>query len=495
MRLIATRATTVLAGLLAAGAGLLALLVAHRIGWLAVLLALVGLAVALVLLERPGWLVGGLLVLTVLVEGRDASPILPDAAAIYEPAVGGVIPLELLTILLLMGVGIAVMRRRDLILPEPLTFPLLALVMAILFGLTMGYFDGAPVGDMVAALRKLLNLVILPLVIVNVVRTRTQLRMAVAIVAGLALVKALVGLSSVIGGFGFVAPEAGGGTMILTYYESTANWVLTLFVLGFAAALTTRARMPRWLWATAPLALTSLLLSYRRSFWIGASVGLVLVVLLGSGRFGRRVVLPLIVVVSIGLALTLSGHVVTEQQSPLIKRAQSLDPTKLKTNKEDRYRIDERRNVLADIADHPVTGIGLGRGWQERYPVSVERKGSRDYVHFAALWYWLHLGILGLAAYLWLFGAAIMTGYGLWKRGPEPWLRAIGLGFVGSLTALMIAETTASFTGIELRATIVVGAALGLLAAARRIAGQESAAPNGTLASKRPLTDWPARAR
>ena len=69
--------------------------------------------------------------------------------------------------------------------------------------------------------------------------------------------------------------------------------------------------MPWWAWTTAPLALASLLLSYRRSFWIGTSVGLVLVILLGSGRFGRRIVLPLIVVVGVGLALTLSGHVVT----------------------------------------------------------------------------------------------------------------------------------------------------------------------------------------
>lgn len=473
LRLIANRAPTILAGLLAAGAGLFALLVAHRIGWLAVLLALVGLAAVLLLLERPGFFVGVVIVLTVLVEGRDAAPIFPDAAAIYDRAAGGVIPLELLTLLMLVAVGIDVLRRRELLLPEPLTFPLVALAMAILFGLTMGYFEGASVGDMAAVLRRLLNLVIFPLVVVNVVRTRAALRIAVSVVVTLALIKAVVGLASVVGGFGFASENPGGGTTILTYYESTANWVLTLFVLGFVAALTTRARMPWWAWAAAPLSLASLVLSYRRSFWIGASVGLMLVVLLGSGRFGRRVVLPLVVVVSIGLALTLSGHVVTEQQSPLIKRAQSLDPTKLKTNKEDRYRIDERRNVLADIGDHPITGLGIARGWEERYPVSVERKGSREYVHFAALWYWLHLGILGLAAYLGLFGAAIVCGYGLWKQGAEPWLRAIGLGFIGSLAALMIAETTASFTGVEVRATIVVGAALGLLAAARRVAAQE----------------------
>jgi hypothetical protein len=47
----------------------------------------------------------------------------------------------------------------------------------------------------------------------------------------------------------------------------------------------------------------------------------------------------------------------------------------------------------------------------------------------------------------------------------------------------MIAETTASFTGIELRATIVVGAALGLLAAARRIAAQEAGAHGATAAT------------
>ena len=483
LRPIATRAPTILAGLLAAGAGLFALLAAHRIGWLPVLLVLVAVAVALLLLERPGLLVGALVVLTVLVEGRDAAAIFPDAAAIYEPAAGGVVPIEVLTLLALVAVAIAVVRRRELLLPEPLTLPLSLLAVAIVFGLTMGYFDGAPVGDVLAVLRKLLNVLIFPLVVVNVVRTRDQLRLAVTIVVALALIKALLGVASVVGGFGFTSTESAGATTVLTYYESTANWVLTLFVMGFVAALSTRARMPWWAWTTAPLALASLLLSYRRSFWIGTSVGLVLVILLGSGRFGRRIVLPLIVVVGVGLALTLSGHVVTEEQSPLIKRAQSLDPGKLQANKEDRYRIDERRNVLADIGDHPLTGVGIARGWHERYPVSIERKGSRDYVHFVALWYWLHLGILGLAAYLWLFAAAIYAGYRLWRQRTEPWLRAIGLGFVGSLAALMIAETTASFTGIELRASIVVGAALGLLAAARRIAGQEAKAQGETAAA------------
>jgi O-Antigen ligase len=474
LRPTAIRVPTVLAALLAGGAGLFALLVAHRIGWLAVLLALVGGAAALALLERPGLLVGAAVVLTVLVEGRDATQILPDAADIYEPVVGGVLPLELLTLLILVAVGIDVLRRRELLLPEPLTVPLLALVLAIVFGLTVGHFGGAGGSDMLAALRTLLYLVIFPLVVVNVVRTRAQLRTALGILIALALVKAVIGVASVVGGFGLASPEPGGAETILTYYESTANWLLTLFILGFAAALAAGARLPWWAWATAPLALASLVLSYRRSFWIGTAVGFVLVVLLGSGRFGRRVMLPLLAVVGVGLALTLSGHVVTEQQSPLIKRAQSLDPTKLKTNKEDRYRLDERRNVLADIGEHPITGVGIGNGWAERYPVSVAREGARNYVHFVALWYWLHLGILGLAAYLWIFGAAIVAGFKLWKRGPEPWLRAIGLGFVGSLAALMIAETTASFTGIELRATVVIGAALGLLAAARRVAAQEA---------------------
>src|SRR5919199_6469415 len=108
LRPIATRAPTVLAGLLAGGAGLFALLLAHRVGWLAVLLALVGVAAALVLLERPGVLVGAAVVATVLVEGRDATQILPDAADIYEPVAGGLVPLEMLTILILLAVAVEV---------------------------------------------------------------------------------------------------------------------------------------------------------------------------------------------------------------------------------------------------------------------------------------------------------------------------------------------------------------------------------------------------
>jgi O-antigen ligase len=98
-------------------------------------------------------------------------------------------------------------------------------------------------------------------------------------------------------------------------------------------------------------------------------------------------------------------------------------------------------------------------------PLSVEHGlEGREYVHFAALWYWLKLGVLGLCAYVGLIAGSLVVAWRAWRRTREPMLRAFALASVCGIAGLITMDTTASFTGVEPRFTLVLAVQIGLLA-------------------------------
>jgi hypothetical protein len=302
-------------------------------------------------------------------------------------------------------------------------------------------------------------LLLLPLAISNLDIDRRQVSLVLGGAMAVAIIKAGLGVIEVLGHYG--VPVEGSST--LSYYEPAANWLIMLAMLALFAAVLGRARPPVWMLLGAPLLIASLLLSYRRSFWIAAILGLLLSLLFGSTPTGRRLLVP--AGLAIGLAALLLGSVHFQAQLPVVKRAESLAPTSLETNAEDRYRLDERANVLGEIRRHPITGLGVDVPWEASVqPLSVEHEEGRLYVHFAALWYWLKLGILGLVAYISLLLGAAVLAWRVWRASAEPMLRAFGLASLCGFAGLAVIETTASFTGVDPRFTVLLGAQIGLLA-------------------------------
>ena len=57
----------------------------------------------------------------------------------------------------------------------------------------------------------------------------------------------------------------------------------------------------------------------------------------------------------------------------------------------------------------------------------------------------------------------------VWREDHDALLRAAGLAGACSLLAMAVVETSGSFTGVEPRYTIALGALLGLIAAAYRL--------------------------
>jgi O-antigen ligase len=442
------------AALAAATIGLIALAGVQKLGT-AGLVAPLALGLVVVLLSNSLAMTVFVVGLIVLCEGP-AFGLFTFTASLYTHAT----VLNVLVALVVVSVGLDLIRRQQpLWLPRALLPPLVILALAMVAGIVTGHAAGLGLTKEIHSENLLAYLLLLPIAVANLNIDRRRVSLLLQGAFGLAIVKAILGLAEVASGRGGTIEHSAS----LTYYEPVSNWLIMIAVLGIFAAVVARMRPPLWMLLGSPLLIASLLLSYRRSFWVAAILGLLLVLLLALSPVGRRLLVPVSLLVA--AAIWLLGSANFQAQSPLLKRAVSLSPSSLTTNREDRYRLDERANVLGAIGEHPITGLGVQVPWAATVRgLSVEHLDGRLYVHFVALWFWLNLGILGLIAYLTLLIGAAVLAWRVWNRSREPTLRAFGLASLCGLAGLAVIETTASFTGVDARFTVLFGAQIGLLA-------------------------------
>jgi O-antigen ligase len=460
LNLRATDGREVLTAVGAAIATALIIVLAHR-KLDSTLALIVPLAVVLVVivLMRPLLAVTIALVVPILLEGPSFG-LFGFVAHVYDPFYKRLTPVDALVVLAVASVALDMIReRRPLRYPRELRFPHLLLALGMVCGLAVGKGGGEGLKSLVLAENLLAYLLVVPVAVVNVRADPGRLKLLLGGLFALTVFKAFLGLIE-------IAAHKGAsieGTSDLTYYEPTANWVIMIALLAIFAAILARLRPPLWMLLGTPLLIASLVLSYRRSFWIAAVLGVILVVLLALSPVGRRLLVPTALVVA--AAIWLLGSINFQSQNPIVKRAASLSPTSLTTNIEDRYRLDERANVWGELKEKPVTGLGINVSWNaSKRPLPIEHEEAREYVHFAALWWWMKMGILGLLAYFALLIATARLSWRVWRERSEPIFRVFGLASLCGVAGLLVAETTATFTAAELRFTIVFAIQIGLLA-------------------------------
>ena len=243
--------------------------------------------------------------------------------------------------------------------------------------------------------------------VVNALRDRASIRRALIVAAALAGAKAALGLIEIMARMGFGLP----GDPPITYLEPTVNWLCIAVALVLIARLMQRRSTPLWLLVISLISiafagplLPAVVLDRHHA------VRLLIVVLIGLQRRRWLSMIPGFVAVAFALWLSIGTGVIEKFAGPIAERAESLTPAKVESNEEGRYGIGERGDVIAQLGADPLTGIGFAVPWVAQYPLSVDREGSRLYVHFTALSWWLKLGIFGLLAYLAIVGTTI------WKR-------------------------------------------------------------------------------
>jgi hypothetical protein len=424
---------------------------------------------------------------TVLLElGKSGPAAIESFQSLYYHSVGkGLTVMNLFVMVLIVAVAVDLYRRRlRLLLAGPLTAALILLTAATIGGAVTGHFAGISSKAIFEPIVTIAPLILLPILVVNVARGRGTLRVALPLIGVLAGEKALVGLWLALSGHG--SPVDGHSA---TYIEPSANWINLLVLLVLLAAALRRVRLPLWAWSLIPLAAAELAFSYRRGFWLGIVVGVALVVLLASSSRGRRIVIPAVALVAVlgwlGLASLGNG---AAGGDPVLKRLSSLQPGKLTLNVQDRYRIDERHNVLANLREAPLTGLGIAVPWVAPYPLSVTHPGDRTYSHVVVLWYWLNLGLLGVIAYLTLMATAIGAAFLVWRRHANALIRCAALGLMAAVAGSLVIETTGSFAGVDVRFTMVFGVVLGLLLAAYRETRADSSLRPRTSARSSPMS-------
>lgn len=456
-----------LEGLAAVGGGLIAGLCfaeainrAGAIGALAPAIAIFG----LILLRYPGVVFTILLGATILVEPSDPG-LLPKSGFPYEVIGSIVTPIDLLLFAALAGVLIrfAVEGKRPLG-PAPMTVPLVILALATVSGIvtSLAAPSAVPGGELYHRAMNDVYIIAVPILFVNLVRTPAALRACLIAAGALAAIKGVSGLYAVFGGAGLSIEED-----TVSYLDPTANLVMMVFLFGVAAAAIRKVQMPAWMVIATPIVLLALFLSYRRSFWLATLIGVAVALIIGS-RYRLRTVLALVgAAVVLGVvAITFVHRSEGQVSNPLVERVETLNPIGEDTKKGDQYRNDERHNVIATLEEHPLTGVGLGQQWKVHSPLAETH--PRDYVHFAILWFWLELGPLGVIAYLGLLAMMAWAAFKVLSHHTDPVIKCGAIAGVATVVGLFIIELTTTFTAVDPRYSLMIGAIAGWLAAAWR---------------------------
>jgi O-antigen ligase len=450
-------------------AGLSAVLagVTYKVGVLPALLVLAGLLALPLLLNNSRAAFGAWITVIVIAENMaDWNISAFDKLYAKTPAY---FPITFLLLLVAAGAVLldAIRPERKARLPEFFVPALVLVTIAMMFGFaTAALGPGIARFSVLGTVEDFGSLLLPPLILVNAIRTRGELRRLVGYLAALTVLKSAAGILAVVGGF----TKAQIGLGRLSYLAPAINWMEMVYLVAVVAAPLAGTRLPRWMPWSAPLVLASFLLGQRRSFWLAAALLLMLAVVIASRRTTRRLLLPgvglIAAVVYLAVATGLTGPV----QGALIARATSINPTHVTTNEQDRYRLAELHNVWPAIMRQPVEGLGIGVPWPERAPLPFEFSFNHYFTHFAVLYWWMTCGLMGVAAYVLLMGTTIVAGLRLWWRAREQLERltalSLGLGTVG----LAVVELTTTIVPADVRGTAVFATAIGILAVIHQLA-------------------------
>jgi O-antigen ligase len=199
----------------------------------------------------------------------------------------------------------------------------------------------------------------------------------------------------------------------------TYSGLLMLAATAAAARLLFETRDRVWPALVMPALLVALALTFTRSAWVGASVGIAPLLLMKDFRLVGAI--PVLLAVGIALA----PPQVTQRFYSMFNLK---DPTS-------RDRVAMLREGARMIAADPLTGMGPNMVEREyirfRDPEAVER--VNPHLHNVPLQVAAERGLPALGAWLWFVGSAAAGLWGLLRSGRHRFLAACGLGALAAM--------------------------------------------------------------
>lgn len=195
-----------------------------------------------------------------------------------------------------------------------------------------------------------------------------------------------------------------------------------------------------------------LLISQTRGSWVGFALSLIFLCIMlklkdrkvfAEAKKTIRVILILAIIILLGFgAADLKKHGLREVKA-VVNRAYSIFTFG------DEFRRFVWQGTIIMIKEHPFTGVGLG-GFKQHYPEYqakfLERDEYPSYVqasnvpqaHNEFLQVWAEMGILGVAAVIWLVSALFCNGISILKKLKAPYIWKLESGMHAGCFAVLV---------------------------------------------------------
>jgi O-antigen ligase len=225
-----------------------------------------------------------------------------------------------------------------------------------------------------------------------------------------------------------------------------------------------------------PLLGMGIILTYNRSYWVAAILG-VMILLLITATEGKIRLVALLAVVLIfgGSILAMFGG--TEGKLGSTVDAVSTRFTSLFAGAELQQSapVDDRRiengYAVAQIERHPLLGIGLGNEYRPK--IYGEDDKLTYYVHNAYLFLLIDTGIIGFLFYFWFYILFLIRAAKNWKGISDNFLKSVVVGFMISGIAILIMALVIPVF-MEWFSIVVIAGMIGLTEALIRINEREA---------------------
>ncbi|MFB0563088.1 MAG: O-antigen ligase family protein [Candidatus Lokiarchaeia archaeon] len=206
------------------------------------------------------------------------------------------------------------------------------------------------------------------------------------------------------------------------------NYILLVLpvVIGLSFHSNLR-REKRWLQLSGLFILTATVFSYARAVWLGLIGGLIFMAILRSKRLLLSILAGIIVC---------SIFILIFPSSQFAQRAVGT----FKSRRSVVVRTEFWEGSLRILKDYPITGLGW-EGFRLAYPRYKPAKGRylvchahNNFVDVA-----VDSGLLGLGIFIWLLITIYKVSFHIFKELDDGYFKGIAWGFLGSLTAFLIA--------------------------------------------------------
>ena len=356
---------------------------------------------------------------------RPILDLLPAALNVPGFAKGFGLP-EMVALLLAIGGGLLILARRIDPFRIPAALPFVAL---LLVGVASFASSGNPQLTTIAVLR-LAGQLSLFVLVYSYLRTREQLDRLLSVIVLSALPPLLWGFSQVVAGHGRFAPQVLKEGITHARLEGPFGGGLTVgiflvipVVLALVNAVESRGSVRKAVFAgLASLMFVALYFTLARSAWLAIGV---VVAVLATVRYRKLLLLAPVALVILVVAV------------PGIR--QRWEPVFTDTGETTAAgRFERWEGALQVFQSNILLGAGLGVGDVKAGEMATGQATPAHGDYFRVL---ADMGVVGLAAFLWLLAATGWEGLKAYRAARSPYYRAVALCFCAVWVAFLVMRT------------------------------------------------------